>query len=252
MVIVGSARIDERNKISGGQRGDQTKKEVATQNWYLHKKGWVVLRAKNEKDRKAIAAAMKAACANDNIGYSQSDRYSLYNAVKTLNYDPAKCKVKVNTDCSALVRVCVCHAGIIIGDCNTSNIAAVLMKTGKFDKLTDSRYTTSSNYLLAGDILVTKTQGHVVVVLTNGSGSNVKLTKPKAASTENVKFGAKNNNVKLLQTDLNYLLGISIDVDGVFGNQTKNALEKFQNKYKIKVTGTYTKETYNKIVSLLK
>ena len=46
-VKVGSARIDENGKAHGGKAGDQTGKEVSTQNWYLHSKGWRVFRAKN-------------------------------------------------------------------------------------------------------------------------------------------------------------------------------------------------------------
>ena len=42
-VKIGSARIDERGKISGGKAGDQTGSEVGTQNWYKHSKGWRVL-----------------------------------------------------------------------------------------------------------------------------------------------------------------------------------------------------------------
>ena len=38
-VKIGSARIDERGKISGGAAGNQTGKELSTQNWYLHSKG---------------------------------------------------------------------------------------------------------------------------------------------------------------------------------------------------------------------
>lgn len=48
-VIIGSARIDERGKASGGKAGDQTGKEVSTQNWYKHSKGWVLLRPKDRK-----------------------------------------------------------------------------------------------------------------------------------------------------------------------------------------------------------
>ena len=33
-VKVGSARIDENGKAHGGKAGDQTGKEVSTQNWY--------------------------------------------------------------------------------------------------------------------------------------------------------------------------------------------------------------------------
>lgn len=45
-VIVGSARLNENGKITGGIPGDQTGREVGTQAWYMHTKGWIVLRAK--------------------------------------------------------------------------------------------------------------------------------------------------------------------------------------------------------------
>ena len=41
-VIIGSARIDENGNIHGGKPGDQTGREVSTQAWYQHRKGWVV------------------------------------------------------------------------------------------------------------------------------------------------------------------------------------------------------------------
>ena len=47
MVRVGSARIDENGKLASGQAGDQTGFEVAIEPWYLHTKGWVVIRAKD-------------------------------------------------------------------------------------------------------------------------------------------------------------------------------------------------------------
>ena len=37
-VKIGSARIDERKKISGGKAGDQTKSEVSMQDFYQHPK----------------------------------------------------------------------------------------------------------------------------------------------------------------------------------------------------------------------
>lgn len=177
-VIIGSARSDERGNITGGKPGDQNAKEVSTQNWYLHKKGWVCLRAKDPNVREKIGYAMQAACDNQNIGYAQDTRNTLYNEVKGKGYDPKKCDKPVNTDCSALVRVCCCYAGILVADCNTSNLKDVLKATGKFDVLTDNKYTAQQDYLLRGDILVTKTKGHVVAVLTNGdkSGSTTPST----------------------------------------------------------------------------
>lgn len=168
-VIIGSARIDERGQASGGKAGDQTGKEVASENWYLHNKGWVVLRAKSDTDRINIAYAMIAAVNNPNIGYDQNQRLTLYDAVKTKGYNPGLCTVPVETDCSALVRVCVCYAGIIVGNFNTANEKSVLAATGKFDVLTDSKYTKSSDYLRTGDILVTASKGHTVIVLNDGA-----------------------------------------------------------------------------------
>ena len=46
-VKIGSARIDENGNARGGKAGDQTGKEVSTQNWYKHSKGWRVFRAIN-------------------------------------------------------------------------------------------------------------------------------------------------------------------------------------------------------------
>ena len=67
-VQIGSARIDERGKISGGAAGNQTGKELSTQNWYLHSKGWRVLRPKDYGKAQKMAACMKMACNNMNIG----------------------------------------------------------------------------------------------------------------------------------------------------------------------------------------
>ena len=77
-VKVGSARIDEHGKARGGQAGDQTGKEVSTQNWYLHSKGWRVYRAKNPSVAEKIARCMEMACKNSKIGYDQGSRNTLY------------------------------------------------------------------------------------------------------------------------------------------------------------------------------
>ena len=45
---IGSARHDENGKLTGGRPGDQTGTEVSMQNFYVHKKGWYVLRPKTK------------------------------------------------------------------------------------------------------------------------------------------------------------------------------------------------------------
>lgn len=167
-VYIGSARIDERGRASGGQAGDQTGKEVSTQAWYRHAKGWAVLRPKDGAKAKKIAEAMQVACDNDNIGYDQYQNQSLWNLVKDKGFDPAKADKPCETDCARLVRVCCAYAGIMADDFYTATEATVLMRTGEFIKLTDSKYTDAPDYLGAGDILVTRSKGHTAVVLSNG------------------------------------------------------------------------------------
>lgn len=158
-VKIGSARIDENGHITGGRAGDQTGKEVSTQDWYLHSKGWRVFRAIDPAKSEKIAVAMQSACDNKHIGYNQNQRSLLWNMVKNKGYDPAKCSDDSNTDCSALVRVCCAFAGIVMSDFNTSTEASTLLKSGSFVELTDTKYTKGSSYLKRGDVLVTKTKG---------------------------------------------------------------------------------------------
>ena len=211
-VYIGSARIDERGQISNGAAGDQTGNEVAYQPWYLHSKGWVVLRAKDPAIRNKIGYAMKAACDNNNIGYDQSNRLGLYESVKNCGFDPAKCSVLTETDCSALVRVCVCYAsGKSIPNFNTASELSVLKATGLFDVYTDDAHCKSSSNLLPGDILVTKSKGHTVAV----------ISVPSTNSDDgSLKKGSKGNKVKELQTKLNKV-GYNLTIDGSFGSATE-------------------------------
>lgn len=170
MVMIGSARIDENGHATFGKAGDQTGKEVSTQDWYLHSKGWYVLRPKSEKVANDIATAMEHACKNNNIGYDQNERFTAYDWCKYNNggnYDPALITTKVETDCSALVRLCLAYAGIFVGDFCTTDEYDVIMETGKFINATNPA-SRNPDYLRRGDILVTKVKGHTVVVLTDG------------------------------------------------------------------------------------
>lgn len=164
-VMIGSARSSFGNTAPGDQAGG---KEVSTQSFYVHKLGWFVLRCKDAAKRALIAEAMEKACNNNNIGYSQGTRNTLWNNVKDKGYDPSKTTKAVNTDCSALVRLCCAYAGIVAGDFITSTEKKVLMATGQFECLTADKYCKQSDYLMRGDILCTRTKGHTVVVLTDG------------------------------------------------------------------------------------
>ena len=159
MITIGSARIDENGNATGGKAGDQTGREVAEEKYYSHPLGWIVLRAKSVTVANKLAKAMKAACDNPYIGYDQSNRESLYLAAQKVGFDISKVTTPCETDCSALVRVCLAYAGIKVGIFNTVTEISVIMKTGQFDELP-----CDPNDLHIGDILVTKKQGHTVIV----------------------------------------------------------------------------------------
>lgn len=181
MVYFGSARIDENGNASGGAAGDQTGKEVSTQPYYMHSKGWNVLRAKEPQVREAIAQDMEWACANNNIGYDQSQNKTLHEVARPLGFNCSLVGTPCETDCARLVRVCVLYAGVQCSDFYTGNELDALLATGAFEQV----YPAMPDGLMRGDILVTKTKGHTVVVLTNGA--NVKPTP--AAPTDNDKLG---------------------------------------------------------------
>ena len=172
-VMIGSARIDERGRISGGRDGDNNGREVSTQSYYAKPASapWRVLRPKDAAKAARIAACMRMACANDHIGYNQSKRLTLYNLAKPHGFDVSKVTQNCSTDCSALVRVCCAYAGIAVGNFTTANEARMLLATGEFVEMADKKYRTGSAYLREGDVLVTPGKGHTVVVLSSGNKS---------------------------------------------------------------------------------
>lgn len=236
-VKVGSARIDENGKTHGGKAGDQNGKEVSTQAWYRHKKGWRVLRCKNADKADKIARAMQAACDNANIGYDQYQRDTLYNTAKGVSYDPGRVTTPCETDCSALVRVCCAYAGVMVGNMRTTNEAKILLASGEFTELKGAKYTDQSAYLRRGDILVTRTQGHTVVVLTNGS--KAETTPAEETPRTILKSGMKGDDVRRLQQrlmELGYALP-RYGADGDYGSETVTAVKAFQRDRNLTVDG---------------
>lgn len=160
MVTVGSARIDENGNANWGKAGDQNSREVATEPYYKHRLGWYMLRPKDKEVARKIGLAMIEACLNNNIGYDQSNRYGVISCLQKYGR-LAKINEATEADCSSLVRACCIQAGVKVGDFNTSNEVAVLEKTGVFQKAV---IVTNNTKLCQGDILVTRSKGHTVIV----------------------------------------------------------------------------------------
>lgn len=223
-VLIGSARIDERGQISGGSRYNNASKEVSTQDWYLHSKGWYVLRPKDPVVAEKIAKNMEAACESIYIGYDQSQNNTLYEAVKSLDFDISKLKTYCETDCARLVRVCVLYAGVNVADFYTGNAKEALLDTGEFILFTSNDYCKSDKLLKRGDIAVTRTKGHIIAILSDGSG----VSESKPVTTTN---GDVSENVKKGQAWLNDNYGHTLEShrgeklkeDGDYGTKTRAA-----------------------------
>lgn len=173
-ILIGSARIDEHGKITGGAKGDQKqtstpdyKGEVSMQPFYYHSKGWFILRPISPDVAMRIAASMITACNNPKIGYNQNERLGV---VK----NGTDSKVYTNCDCSSLVRQCVKEAsGIDVGNFTTVNAPSVLENSGLFEK---RKAYIKGMTLYTGDVLCTKTKGHIVAV-TSGAARVADDTK---------------------------------------------------------------------------
>lgn len=257
-VKIGSARINEKGTVTGGKAGDQTGGEVSTQNWYLHKKGWIVIQPKEKAVAEKMAKCMEMACANNNIGYCQTHRDDLQRASAKYGYDVSKVKVKVEVDCSALVRVCCLYAGISVGDFNTASEVSALKKTGKFDIITDKSVCNSSDKLRRGDILVTKTKGHTVVVLTNGKNAGSATDSKNESNGGNVymfevgtiKKGGAGKQVKLAQKILKGLKYYTGSIDGDFGSNTDKSVKAYQKAKGLGVDGVVGKNTWKSLIGV--
>ena len=219
-VKLGHASINEKGTVKGGKKGDQTGKEVTIRNWYLHKKGWVVIRPKNSEDAEIISSTMEKICQNDCFGYGQDYRDSGFNELKKVNFDPKKVKVKCGLDCSKAVMACCWAAGIKVDNFVTKTQISILKATGKFTILTSDKYCKSSDWLKRGDILVTaKTPGHTVVILSDGA-EVIKANNKKPDNNKSEKKPETNNNKKY--------------------NEAKVKVAKYFNKT---IAGTYVTKT---------
>lgn len=157
--IVNSGK-DENSGTKGGKAGDQTGHEAEIRTWY--NRPWtVVLRYPDQAVANKIADLAIAMALNDKIGYDQNQRTSYWTQLKAAGYDPSKITVACEEDCTAGVSANVRAVGFIfeikalqvIPICSSRNMKVEFVKAG-FIALAASKYLTSGDYLLPGDILL--------------------------------------------------------------------------------------------------
>ena len=243
-ILIAGAGHDENGKYRCGKAGDQTGKEVKIHNWYNYP--WTHVYRFNDKTlAEKTAFAMERAAANDHIGYDQNERNTLIVLSQSINYDPGLVTQDCECDCSSLVTTALAYAGLPIAElCAGGNCRTTSTLFPVLDKYctcyTNSQYTQSSTNLQRGDVLIAK--GHHVEVVTS-TGTNL-TTKGKVnintrkGQQESIKFtnhsiavdGIKGPNtkkqaVRVLQKALNLDKGINLEIDGILGPKTSDALK---------------------------
>lgn len=211
-IYVGSARKDEKNKLVNGQPGDQLQKsstndtagEVSMQPMYTHRRGWNIMRLKNIDHANAAAKGMKTACNNPNLGYSQSNRYGV-------NTYGINTKTKTNCDCSSLVRQVIKEAtGKDPGDFTTANEVAKLKATGLFED--EIAYVSQEKTpVYDGDVLVTKTKGHTVIVVEG----NPRVKAPATPSVPDTYTVVKGDTLSGIGTKFGINWKTIADINGI-------------------------------------
>lgn len=231
-IIVGSARIDERGKASGGKAGDQlqtsgtndTKGEVSMQPFYVHKYGWNILRPKSVEHANKMAERMKAACNNKNVGYDQGNRFGILSA-RIDTQVPTEC------DCSSLVRQAVKEATKVDpGNFTTADAKTKLAATGLFEKAIPF-VSLAKTPVYNGDVLVTKTKYHIVIVV---SGNPRESQKGEEYDMNTIRRGSNGKAVKIWQVILGYT---GSKVDGIFGSGTEADTKTWQKAHGLTADG---------------
>lgn len=172
---ISNSGSDERKKYSGGAAGDQTGHEWELRAWYNRPWTHVFRYEKDPRVGQTLAELGCAAALNNNIGYDQYQRTTYWKQLQAVGYDPAKITIKCEEDCSAGTAANVKAAGYILGIKALQNVSSSMtsrntisqLKAAGFTVLTESKYRSSGNYLLPGDILLYENH-HVAINVTKG------------------------------------------------------------------------------------
>lgn len=170
---------DERGRGHGGQAGDQTRREYRVREWYDFDYTYV-LRLPDRERALELAKLARAAAENDNIGYDQWERETIWRELVRAGYDPAHVSRPCEADCSSSTVAMLKCLGFRTGDVAlqalpmslyTGDMRPALVAAG-LEQHTARRYMDSGDYLLAGDICLHE-RNHVNIVITDGAKAAV-------------------------------------------------------------------------------
>ena len=223
--MISNSGHDEKNRYSGGEAGDQTGGEWSIINWYS--RPWdMVLRHPDEKVRKEIALLARLAAKNNKIGYDQLQRHTYWRALENVNYDPSKITVKCESDCSAGVLANIKAVGYRLGDYKlqdvdytgyTGNMRRILTDAG-FEVYKSSKYLTSDEYLLEGDILLNELH-HTATNLDNGKKVGGTIITTSTGIVAEGQTWLNSNYGNLIKS----ITGSKLSVDNIYGDHSRYA-----------------------------
>ena len=179
-----------------------------------------------------------------------SDAESLRRAVGR-DYVPVRFRNNYRSTANFIEAECLCK------DCdNDHSDNPEDWITPEFMQFTDDTHCRSSERLLRGDLLVTRTKGHTVVVLSDGAkAAEERQSMPAeyALGDRLLKNGSLGADVKQLQEAL-IRLGISCGdygADGEFGDCTEMAVIAYQKQHALEPDGEYGPLTHASLTAEL-
>lgn len=179
------ASISEHNDDGWNKKakaGDQTGKEVNIRNWYPYNWDGILRCSDSEIANRASEIAVKLSQSNL-VGYDQSERNTLYKALKDNDWDvdkyikSGKC---AETDCSAFIYAIYCC--LIPSLRSNSNAPTVPQLKTRFVKCgfkwsTAKKYRDTDNNLKAGDIIVNNSAHAIMAINMKNKKATIKASK---------------------------------------------------------------------------
>ena len=119
---VSNCSKNEHGWAHGGQAGDQTREEYYVRSWYDYGQTYTA-RHPGENVRYLIAHMAVQAANNDNIGYDQGERTTMWEQLQRVGYDPAKIAVPCEADCSSSTAAIIKAIGYLTGDTKLQGVS---------------------------------------------------------------------------------------------------------------------------------
>ena len=198
---------DENNSYYGGRAGDQTGTEWELRAWY--NRPWdYVLRYPDANVRRTIAELAIEGALNDCIGYDQYERTTFWYQLAKVGYRPKNITVNCESDCSAGATACCKAAGYLHNIAGLKNLSpdnytgsmVAAFRAAGFEILSGSKYTSSSNYILAGDVLLNEA-AHAAICISSGALSGEGPTTYDGTSVSSSGSASSDNS---LNTSVKY------------------------------------------------